>query len=77
MHQFGFNFLSLSDRLSVSKVIACCFDKISDIIHMDELYNRYEIPSRLQFVFNKCMRKESSQKQEVGRNRDKIVHRFI
>ena len=23
------------------------------------------------------MRKDSSQKQEVGRNRDKIVHRFI
>ena len=28
MHQFGFNFLSLSDRLSVSKMVSPCFDKI-------------------------------------------------
>ena len=29
MHHFGFNFLSLSDRLSVLKMIFRCFDKIS------------------------------------------------
>ena len=44
---------------------------------MDDLYNWYEVTSRFQFVVNNRMRKDSSQQQEVGRNRDKIVHRFI
>ena len=37
------------------------FEFHSDIIDMDEPYNRYEISSRFQFVVNNCMRKDSSQ----------------
>ena len=47
------------------------------LICLDKLYNRYELTSGFQFVVNNRMRKDSSQQQEVGRNRDKIVHRFI